>query len=165
MVRVESREGRRGALRHLASLLQQAALVLGQLAGEPESQSSSGRHGAPPSPENERSTHEAATSTSSSTTPTAPTPSSSSTAPRAPTSSGSWKRMASRLLVAETARMQMHARWSRLISKAQERHRWAMRGLALKWSRRMPKRIDTRAPTGLTIQGQRWGWREIAPFW
>ena len=56
-------------------------------------------------------------------------------------------------------------RWQYFIERAIARHRWAWQGLALKWSKAMRRRLDTRRPTGLTIQGQRWGWREIRASW
>ena len=56
-------------------------------------------------------------------------------------------------------------RWGLLLARAIARHRWAMQALALKWARNMPKSLDTRDPTGLTVQGQSWGWREIRTEW
>eukprot|EP00974_Lingulodinium_polyedra_P061131 5896375-Lingulodinium_polyedra.AAC.1 len=56
--------------------------------------------------------------------------------------------------------------WQRLVDKAISRHRWAMKGLALKWAKHgMPKALDTRRPRGLTIRGERWGWRELRSSW
>ena len=52
-------------------------------------------------------------------------------------------------------------RWCYLIAKAIRNHRAAYRALAEMWSKNMPKRLDTKRPYGPTIQGQRWGWREI----
>ena len=59
---------------------------------------------------------------------------------------------------------QMLFHWRRMLVRARFRHRWAARGFALKCLLVPPKRIDSRAPRGLTIQGQRWGWREIVPY-
>ena len=57
-------------------------------------------------------------------------------------------------------------RWCCLIEKVIKNHRAAYRALAEMWSKNMPKRLDTRRPCyGFTIQGQRWGWREIRSFW
>lgn len=56
-------------------------------------------------------------------------------------------------------------RWTYLIEKAIKNHRAAFRAIAAKWAKNMPKHIDTRKPTGITIQGQRWGWREIRSAW
>ena len=62
-------------------------------------------------------------------------------------------------------RARIHTMWARLLELAKERHRWAMRGLAFKMSGDMPKRLDTRPPRGLTIQGARWGGRELGTHW
>ena len=51
--------------------------------------------------------------------------------------------------------------WRRMVSRAAYRRKWATQGLALKFSLQMPKQLGHRAPTGLTMQGQRWGWREV----
>lgn len=59
---------------------------------------------------------------------------------------------------------QMLFHWRRMLVRARFRHRWAAHGFALKCLLVPPKRIDSRAPRGLTIQGQRWGWREIVPY-
>ena len=59
---------------------------------------------------------------------------------------------------------QMLFHWRRMLVRARFRHRWAAHGFALKCILVPPKRVDTRAPRGLTIQGQRWGWREIVPY-
>ena len=56
-------------------------------------------------------------------------------------------------------------RWCYLIGKAIRNRRAASRALAEMWSKNMPKRLDTKRPYGPTIQGQRWGWREIRSFW
>lgn len=69
-----------------------------------------------------------------------------------------WQREARR-------RQTSHQMWSRFVARARERHRWSMRGLALRFSKNMPKKLDHKAPQGLTMRGQRWGWREVASHW
>lgn len=61
-------------------------------------------------------------------------------------------------------------RWKAMINKAVTKHRWAMHAQAQRYVadklRGSPwKELDTKKPTGLTIQGQRWGWREILSEW
>ena len=55
--------------------------------------------------------------------------------------------------------------WQRMISRAIYRHRWAMQGMARRFSINMPRKLDHHPPVGLTLQGRRWGWREIRASW
>lgn len=55
--------------------------------------------------------------------------------------------------------------WRRLLARAVFRHRWAMQGQALRFSRNMPRHLDLHPARGLTIQGSRWGWREVRTTW
>ena len=58
------------------------------------------------------------------------------------------------------------AQFSRMIDKASARHAWSAKGRMLNYAKNgMPKQLDTQAPRGLTIQGQRWGHKEIASGW
>ena len=62
----------------------------------------------------------------------------------------------------ERARRARH-RWRRLLRRMVQNHCWAAQGFVLRCARNMPRRLDWHPPRGITMQGQRWGWREADP--
>ena len=61
-------------------------------------------------------------------------------------------------------------KWQYLVGVMISKHKWAMEAVALRYrSSKLQgcvwKKLDTKAPRGLTMRGARWGWREVAPSW
>ena len=61
-------------------------------------------------------------------------------------------------------------KWQCLVAVMISKHKWAMEAVALRYrSSKLKgcawKKLDTKAPRGLTMRGARWGWREVAPSW
>ena len=62
------------------------------------------------------------------------------------------------------------SKWQYLVNVMVQKHRWAMQAVALRMrSAKLHghpwKAIDTKPPTGITMAGARWGWREVSSEW
>ena len=57
------------------------------------------------------------------------------------------------------------ARWQTLVASLSYKKRREAKANAARFSKGMPRQLDTRKPTGSTDHGARWGFREIRSFW